>query len=532
MKPYYSILLLLSFLVSRPILCQDTLSIYFEFGHSKITKNHEKNLNSIPTRFDLTDLDSAYFIGMTDSIGNTKANFKLSEKRSKNTARYCENLFPQNIMVRNFALGEKQIDEQWKNRRVDIILYFKPAKMGEINQITPIEKENFCYEVDYELLHRSHIRTVKKRRKNLVLIETTVPALKRNRAHYYGSTSRSGEFILKPVRWISKETGKLWWSKTRFVTEIPKKDFETYKIFKATLPPCDTCYENFELNKGILKEEKCLQVDRFLMDNLQFKNMIFKRDLAKVRVPREYIHTDEEYYISDYGNRLISWKTKRGRKKRNYYFTKLPIKDNFLLNITRKMECCKFISEHSGCGSSIISCGGVRSNGPNRLINLNIEVGSYYQQSSFIPYAGINLDFYGFKNRINIVAGTDINLGFHSAARFQYYPFSFPLDILNSTKSWKQMANVEPLQRFGQVYIGTELKTSIHNKTGNYLEQNIHLGIEVVNIERGAILPRVFIQYGLGFDYLRTNSTNIYPVFQIGVNFKIARLSKLNNDWE
>src|SRR5690554_7672433 len=97
MKPYYSILLLLSFLVSRPILCQDTLSIYFEFGHSKITKNHEKNLNSIPTRFDLTDLDSAYFIGMTDSIGNTKANFKLSEKRSKNTARYCENLFPQNI---------------------------------------------------------------------------------------------------------------------------------------------------------------------------------------------------------------------------------------------------------------------------------------------------------------------------------------------------------------------------------------------------------------------------------------------------
>ncbi len=92
--------------------------------------------------------------------------------------------------------------------------------------------------------------------------------------------------------------------------------------------------------------------------------------------------------------------------------------------------------------------------------------------------------------------------------------------------TWQSPTKKQIINKYGRLYLGTELKTSINKTKKNYLEQNIHIGLAAINTNRNAFIPRVFIQYGLGFDYLGTYSTEVYSIVQIGLNIKIARLSE------
>jgi len=112
------------------------------------------------------------------------------------------------IPVRVTALGESSVDEKWKNRRVTVILLFKPSQPDEIELKEVNKIKEVCCNIDYHLLHHSHIRTVTKRKKVL----TTIPDLRKKKEHYYGTTSKNGDFIVKKVRWSSIRTGNLWWS--------------------------------------------------------------------------------------------------------------------------------------------------------------------------------------------------------------------------------------------------------------------------------------------------------------------------------
>src|SRR4051812_5290427 len=86
---------------------QDTLSVYFQSGSSDIEDNQLNVLNSIPMRFDLSELDSVHYIGVADSIGDLKSNIRLSEKRAIKTSHYCKRLFPENYLYKTTAMGER-----------------------------------------------------------------------------------------------------------------------------------------------------------------------------------------------------------------------------------------------------------------------------------------------------------------------------------------------------------------------------------------------------------------------------------------
>jgi hypothetical protein len=503
---------------------QDTISIYFEFGHSKIPDEQLEILNAIPTKYDLSDLDSVSFIGMADSVGEFKSNVRLSEKRAGNVARHCERLFPENIPTKITALGERTIDEREKNRRVDIILYFQPIQTEEVEQTEPTQTKEVCCNIDYKLLHRCHLRTVKKRNKELTIIETTLPDLRKKKEHYYGSTTKNGDFIAKKVKWSSKRTGNLWWSKTRYVATIPKEDFDIYKIFKIEDLPCDTCNEDFQTKTEITKEDTCVQVDRFLMENIQFRTRLFNNKWVKIRAPREYVNTEDRYFIGcGFQNELV-WETKQSRRKQNYYYSRLPRRFNYIANITRVMDCCKNNPEPSECDRPMIYC---RTLGePDRSFILNAEIGSHYQQSTITPYAGLGISKEGLFSRVSILAGTDMDLSFYGSLRYQYHFFSFPFSVFNPFSTWQSPTEQQVISRYGRLYLGTELKTRINEKKQDYLEQNIHFGLAAVNTNRDAFIPRIFVQFGLGFDYLGTYSTGVYSIVQFGLNMKIARLNE------
>jgi|SRR3954469_3338146 len=117
---------------------QDTLSLYFETGASKINTAQIKLLNSISDKYDLSELDSVYYVGLADSIGNASLNLKLSEKRAKNIASYCEKLIPKTTFIKIIARGESVLEQAKKNRKVDIVFYFQQPKMEEVEQIETI----------------------------------------------------------------------------------------------------------------------------------------------------------------------------------------------------------------------------------------------------------------------------------------------------------------------------------------------------------------------------------------------------------
>ncbi|HET6227125.1 MAG TPA: OmpA family protein, partial [Bacteroidia bacterium] len=150
---------------------QDTLSIYFNTGISKIHEEQTNILNTIPTRYDLSDLDSVYFIGLADSVGDAKLNLKLSEKRAKNIAAYCEKFISKTTVTKIIARGESTLEQAEKNRKVSIVLYFSPEKTEMVDTLKVIPKKESCYNVDYNLIKHAHIRTIIKGKKRLMLIQ-------------------------------------------------------------------------------------------------------------------------------------------------------------------------------------------------------------------------------------------------------------------------------------------------------------------------------------------------------------------------
>ena len=503
---------------------QDTVSVYFEFSRSKISVEQQELLNAIPTSYDLSDLDSIQFIGMTDSVGKLKSNLKLAEKRAGNVAKYCARLFPPNTLQSVHALGEASNPDDQKNRRVDVLLFFpKQSSNDTINpQVQIIETENGCYNVDYDLLHASHIRTIKKRSKSKVIIETSLKNVKNKNEHYYAISNSKGEFITKKVKWKAKKTGKLWWAKNRYVATVPEVSFKSFKIFKLGGSPCDTCSEDFPRQQKIEKDDTCRQVDYFLMDNIQFKRKFLSKKWGKVRVPREYVNIEERYFTSRNAHETLEWTTKRGKRKKLYYFAKVPRHLDYLYNITKAMDCCKFDTSASGYTRPLMTCGTVGEYTPS--IVLHGEIGTHFQQAKLLPYAGIGIYLEDKTNRLHAIAGTDFHVGFHAALRYQFSIVNFSYKDVNPFAAWKFPGTPAPLETLGQLYVGMEFKTSRNTSDLNYFEQNVHIGIAALNLKRKALVPRIFLQYGLGYDYLQNNATKIYSIGQLGVNLKLARL--------
>jgi hypothetical protein len=531
----WGIFLLLILLSSTELYGQDTISIYFETGISKLPDKHLKTLNAIPVKYFLSEVDSIHYVGMADSVGNLESNLNLSEKRARNVADYCGRLIPKNIPSKILALGERLNPERYKNRRVDVVLYFPQATKEEPGPSPDtINLKPKCYNIDYALLHRSLIRKVTKRKKEMIIIIADPQYFdnmnrhktdnKKETEYYYGSVSKEGNFMTYKLKWSRKNTGNYWWSNSQYTALIPKKDFDRFKIFKISDPTCDTCSEDFQNQVSMEKEDKCLQVDRFLMKNIQFKMPWFNNRWAKIRAPREFVDPDDRYFIGCNSEIELKWETKKAKRKQNYYYSRLPRSFDHMANITRLMDCCKLKPEPSECDKALIFISDLGA--PDNSFVFFAEPGCYFQQSKFTPYCGFGLSKEGNLLRGSFMIGTDIDLSLCGSLRFQYHFVSFPFSMLNPVRVWQSPNAEHVIERYGRLYLGTELKTRFNDKGRNYLEQNIHLGLAIVHTSIDAFLPRIFIQYGVGYDYLRISSSKLNSVVQLGLDMRIGSIKR------
>jgi len=528
--------LILLLLIPFNLFSQDTIAVYFDFGSSKIKKSEFAVLNSIPEKYDLSTLEMVEFIGMTDSIGENNYNKDLSDKRAANVAAYCKSFFIDNLSIDVKSIGKVFGKKIEKNRCVFVILYFQNNSntlTDTIEKNKSVKEIEKCFNIDYKLLHRCHTREIIRDRKKYIMLEIESYDYKvmidtnykhqKMKQYYSASLTKDSNIIINKVHWTIRKTGNLWWSDTRYTATILKKDYEKFKIFTVKDPPCNECSELFQTTKKITKSDSCIQVDRFLMNNIQFRRILFNNKMIRVRAPREFVNLEDRYYIGcGLKNRLI-WEIKESGRKKNYYFSKLTINNTysyrFIDNITRVMDCCKSNPEPSECNHPFVKCSILE--GPSRNYYLNLDIGSYYQKTESIRYAKIGISKAGEYSQMYLMGGVDKDLKLINTFTYQFYFLSFSFNSINPFSYWESPSDISIIDKYCRLYTGTELKTQIGNSQINYFDQNFHVGIAVVDEYDYSLLQRIYLQFGKGINYLNKGN-KMYPIVQFGINLKLV----------
>lgn len=504
---------------------QDKVVIFFESGSSKIDESQEKKLKNIPSKFNLAELDSAWFIGKADSLGKLKANIKLSVKRAKNIANYCKDILPDSVPIRIYGIGEKQKQIEYKDRSVTIVLFLKPVAVEEKTVLNDtIFSIKGCYNIDYYLLQRAHFRYITKNKKKFVLIEIAPEDFPSNckRSFYSSTTDSDSEIIPKPLKWVVKTTGNDWWKKSRYQTTVEKSVFDKYKIFWVSNEPCDDCSINFRKDSFPDRESKaiidsCLMEDKFLMDNVQIKRMLFRRRYLKLRAPIEYVDIKSSYFLDFDRDKKITWKLETKRRNKNYYVAKIPIykksyRDQYFYSFSKMNMCCyvptlqNYTQNRLGCCLCYFTAS----------IKINIEIGNNHFQKINIPYAGILFESNGPYFNKDLLIGIDSSKNLYTRIRLQFNFITTGFSVFNPFTNWQspKMLYQNPFTVF-RMYVGSELRRGKIEDKGVFFEHFWHTGFSFNFGENYRI--RAFAQYGMGYDFNKIISNKSYPILQTGM---------------
>src|SRR5690606_2615445 len=124
-----------------------------------------------------------------------------------------------------------------------------------------------------------------------------------NNNYFYALKNEVGQLTFYRVNWRYKTTGKLWWQKKRQIARIPEEAFDLYKIFTTNPAPCNRCNANF----GAPTLDSILISSGFVNSNYQIKKVLFSKNTFKVRVPKQYVNPNIQYYLK---MKKVEWKSK------------------------------------------------------------------------------------------------------------------------------------------------------------------------------------------------------------------------------
>jgi len=497
------------------VIAQDTLSIYFKLGSAKLADTSHFKINKYLNTIDVNTLDSIYFVGVADTIGNSAKNLLLSKKRAKNVSKSFLSNLPESLHYNVLAKGEEINTFINESRRVEIILFFKQIETKKILG---------CYSVDYELLHRINIKYPKqtkkkkpnsKKRGNIV-IRVHKDDIDTSRHYSYAKFNKKGEYQIVPLKWRLKITGVKSFSKARFEAKMPYASFDSTKFFSIDPLPCKLCQDTLSTKIIPLKEVECLQVDRFLMKNIQYKRLLFNPKKIKARVPQDFINYNDIYYYGCSSD-ILKWK----RKSSKYSFTKLPIEDVYVRKVSRIMPCCSLYQEPSGCDVPALILTRIIYPKGNSYLHFQIE--EEYNKN-FTTSVGLSVTFDSFKFHTLYFMGLNTQKQYSSLLRFQYAFFSFPMGYFLECVSWGSLALPAGTSKFSKFYVGADFHAYLGDVNSN-LSQNINLGFAFVNYSDSAIVKRFFVQYeywSLNNRYANNNG------LRIGILTKLHTFKKSN----
>jgi hypothetical protein len=537
-KRFYIFMVL--FFVSNLSFSQDTLSIYFDFGSSKLKKSEQQKLDKIQENYYFENIQQVYFIGYSDSVGNVAENIRISEKRAATVYKYCKSILPENMVFLIEAKGESSLKRTAEaSRRVDIIFDYKEIEdvaivEAEITNDVPkldstfigdttieIIPKEVCNYINYSFLHGSRQQIITNNGKEYVLIETNHKYIKKQKYYYQHYDKKSKKWEIKKVRWQTETTGQLWWRKQRINTKIELKDYNESKIFqRVAMDSCSSCHVE---NLKTYEEAKCVQVDSFLMFNAQYK-INLRKGTVYMRVPREYVNVDADYYIGCGKTDKVHWAEKRFGKQKKYYFTTLSINPKTLHHsfITKEMDCCR---------ENIISCNSFEIKGgqdghthyivPVRN-RFDFDMGTFYLPESYRPF--IRLSYAKDFGRIlpssilKISTAITSDKQLFNKMEYNYYLYTFRLMSLNSRTSWSGYNDFTPKYK-SRLFVGTSAN-SLHDLEGtNLFFSEAHFGINFEKIYPNYLTGAYFLS-GASYNFSKMEN-RFGPYFELGISISL-----------
>lgn len=508
---------------------QDTISVYFEFGSSKVSETYLPSLNNLASKYDLNLLDSIQYIGYTDSVGRLKANERLSLKRAQNVLKAnAQNWDSKKELIQSiYAKGEAQGQDDQQNRRVDMILFWNLIDEEETDAEVIENADPKCFFIDIHALSYCHVREVKEKSKKYVLIEAINMDYFKQVKHYYIKSSADSKNTYQRLKWKKQVTGKLWWKKERYVAKMPQSSFGQFQFFTLADAPCDGCKEDLLFGKDtIIWTIAAPFVDQFLMSNMQIKIGFFGQGKAKIRVPKEYVDRSENYqYISGDHQKLsgfegmkwetIEWQEKKLKFKQPYYYAKLNLISNQFPNIYRYRRTTICLNPDEGKERAPgIRCYSYGYFGTE--FQPNIEAGIFRHNDSTVAFLTGGLSHTSKYLYFQIMGGINSHFGFYGNAKAQVHFFSFPFRALSFRNVWSS-PTAEPINTYGRLYLGTEVRQSYNKDFRSFLEGNVHLGITRINVEKETYFPRIYLHGGMAKDFSSQINTAFYPFVQFGV---------------
>lgn len=520
------ILLFLCFLFyGQYLLSQDKTSVYFKLAKSKLPDTAMTKLADYLINFEGIPIDSIVFIGYSDTIGDYDKNYNLSEKRAQNVIEYAMTFFPTETIYKWYAKGESTTEKAIeKNRKVDILIFKKkPPKIPKVVNVS-------CSQIDYDLLHRANVKypgKIKPKRKYRKLKRTNKfrgdvtirfekGDLDTNKKYYYTGLDKYGQIEAVKINWQFKKSGIGWTQRKRYSAKIPYLSYHNNKIFTISESPCVDCQDTLSQKRDTTKVDTCLQTDRFLMQNIQYRRMFFRPNKMLARVPRDFINFNDTYYHGCNTNEIIRW----GKKTKKFSYARIRIDDIYIRNITRNMSCCKSFQEESLCEKPVITLSRIQYPKGNSYLHGHIE--QEFNDLKFRTNLGLSVTYDNFKLHYLIFAGMNTDKQFTALGRLQYSFFAYPVGYLAQSLTWGLLSMPAKINVFSKYYIGCDFYGFANSKQAN-LSQNFNLGYAYVNYTDEAFVRRIFIQG----EYWNINNNHQGKFgIRVGILTKIISLKK------
>lgn len=519
-------LLLLCFCSAYCAFSQDTLCVYFTSGEHNLSEHSKSQVNNFVFAHDIQIVDSVVLVGYADSTGNPEKNLKLSARRAKVVNKYLSKAIPNNtIPILVVPIGEESklpSGIALNHRRVEVILYFPKS------YVPPLEKEetnssfvhNNCYELADSALALSNFTYFQKGASKYVRIEMEAFQYDPNVRLYTLSAKTKYPKLLKLEL---KNTGDLWWKRPRYVAEIKAKDFDKYGIVTLTskdtanTESCIVCGDDKPVSWRLGFE---LMTDQFVMQNLQVRKQILPARY-EVIVPQEYLSIENGYYLDSLTNFPLTWEYKRGRRAAPYYFTTIP--EAYLNPQSFSIYSYQRYCSNAATESAVFKLDTLKKHpcAPTSSFSFDYTYGlsiAYQQTRSdegiYVGYFQVNLGKFegmfsaGISSRARTFIGLDADYHF-----FAFTPFK------ERSVGGSNQGVLEEFHRLISVYGGTSFTTLI-NSGNTSLNEDFHLGLSFWNKPFSAGIDRIFIQSGLGYDYLYSGTKQFISI-RAGVRFKI-----------
>jgi hypothetical protein len=505
---------------------QDTTSVYFKTGSHKISGFSQKVLEKVLANLDNTDLVEIVCIGYSDSTGNNDSNQKLSERRAKAVSKVVKGYVNSTISVVTESKGELPRIVDSLSRRVDIVLHYNSSE-NNTNHDTIVIQPNDprCFFIDQYLEAYSHTKIKVNKRKKVVYLEVLNHPEFSSRKYYYVKNPSQPNSVAQRVNFKLQTTGNLWWREKRLTATIPKDSYDKYGLFYLENPPCEGCKEQLFKKDTNVFTGTTIRSNYFAMSVTQLKAKLFRPNVLQIRIPKEYVEENESYYAikelwsGNTKSEKLSWESKRGKKKADYLYAKIRIKDVEYVSIAnpQRVSHCggRGVGVEPGLGYDRLPCGFKRSSSFPGDFFFSPGIHTFYHNDTVTAFVSAGLGYELKQHELVLNVGINHRLGLYYSGYYHFNFLSFSTMTNRMLDPWQKLENSKFTTHI-KIYAGPEFRSSYNKKYRSFSEVNLHLGFSVEwNNGLG-----YYIQGGIARDLSNRINAGFYPHIQTGLRFR------------